>query len=380
MRNRLLILVAVLVVLGAGGGVFTAISSSASSSSPPRAKVETTSSQHPGKKGFQLLSTDPAPGATGVDAGGPYTVSFTQPLALNSPRPTFSPTTFGTWTFASPTSLVFTPAADLAVGSTVTMTIPGGATGVRSVHKAHLASSLTVSFTIDPGSTLRLQQLLAQLNYLPVAFTPTPTTAAPRGPGPATSLAQQGQFQFRWLDVPPQLQTLWQPGANNVLSTGALMSFENAHGFTTSNNPTPTPQVWSALLDAASANQVSTIPYTWVMVSQALPETATVWQNGASVFSTPVNTGVPGASTATGTYPVFERFTVTTMSGKNPDGSVYHDPGIPDVSYFNGGDALHGFSRSSYGYPQSDGCVEMPFAAAATVYPLTPIGTLVTVL
>jgi lipoprotein-anchoring transpeptidase ErfK/SrfK len=67
------------------------------------------------------------------------------------------------------------------------------------------------------------------------------------------------------------------------------------------------------------------------------------------------------------------------MSGTNPDGSKYKDPGIPWVSYFNGGDALHGFVRGSYGYPQSDGCVEMPPANSAVVYPLTPIGTLVTV-
>ena len=55
------------------------------------------------------------------------------------------------------------------------------------------------------------------------------------------------------------------------------------------------------------------------------------------------------------------------------------DPGIPWVSYFNGGDALHGFVRASYGFPQSDGCVEMPIANAQTVFPLTPLGTLVTV-
>jgi lipoprotein-anchoring transpeptidase ErfK/SrfK len=67
------------------------------------------------------------------------------------------------------------------------------------------------------------------------------------------------------------------------------------------------------------------------------------------------------------------------MTGTNPDGSHYSDPGIPWVSYFNGGDALHGFVRAHYGFPQSDGCVEMPPANAAVVYPLTPIGTLVTV-
>jgi lipoprotein-anchoring transpeptidase ErfK/SrfK len=50
-----------------------------------------------------------------------------------------------------------------------------------------------------------------------------------------------------------------------------------------------------------------------------------------------------------------------------------------DVSYFNGGDALHGFLRASYGSAQSLGCVEMPYSEAQAVYPYTPIGTLVNV-
>ena len=67
------------------------------------------------------------------------------------------------------------------------------------------------------------------------------------------------------------------------------------------------------------------------------------------------------------------------MRGTNPDGSHYADPGVPWVSYFHGGDALHGFIRPGYGYPQSLGCVEMPPANAEVVYPYTPLGTLVTV-
>jgi len=68
------------------------------------------------------------------------------------------------------------------------------------------------------------------------------------------------------------------------------------------------------------------------------------------------------------------------MKGTNPDGSHYDDPNVPYASYFNGGDALHGFIRATYGSPQSNGCVEMPYADAALVWPLTPIGTLVTVI
>ena len=103
------------------------------------------------------------------------------------------------------------------------------------------------------------------------------------------------------------------------------------------------------------------------------------YQNGAGVYSTPVNTGVNAAPTPDGTWPVYVRYTSTTMSGTNPDGSHYVDPGIRWVSYFFRGDALHGYVRSRYGFPQSDGCVEMPVANAAQVFPLTPLGTLVTV-
>jgi hypothetical protein len=68
------------------------------------------------------------------------------------------------------------------------------------------------------------------------------------------------------------------------------------------------------------------------------------------------------------------------MKGTNTDGSTYDDPNVPYASYFNGGDALHGFIRASYGTPQSNGCVEMSYANAALVWALTPIGTLVTVI
>jgi hypothetical protein len=67
------------------------------------------------------------------------------------------------------------------------------------------------------------------------------------------------------------------------------------------------------------------------------------------------------------------------MKGTNPDGSTYDDPNVPYASYFLGGDALHGFIRSTYGWPQSNGCVEMSYDNASQVWPLTPIGTLVTV-
>jgi len=49
------------------------------------------------------------------------------------------------------------------------------------------------------------------------------------------------------------------------------------------------------------------------------------------------------------------------------------------VAYFNGGDAVHGYPRASYGWPQSNGCVELPISNAQFVWGMDPIGTLVTV-
>ena len=115
-------------------------------------------------------------------------------------------------------------------------------------------------------------------------------------------------------------------------------------------------------------------------MSQSLPESATVYKDGVAVYSTPVNTGVAGAATENGTWPVYARYTVTTMSGTNPDGSHYVDPGIPWVSYFNGGDAPARLrARPPTASPRATGASRCRSANAAVVFPLTPLGTLVTV-
>jgi lipoprotein-anchoring transpeptidase ErfK/SrfK len=220
---------------------------------------------------------------------------------------------------------------------------------------------------------LRLQQLLAELGYLPLTFTPASPLTSPTQEGND----QVGSFSWRWPDQPLALETLWTPGVNNVITQGAVMNFENQNGLKTDGLAGP--QVWTDLLADVQSGKGNTQPWDYVLVSQSLPETATVYKDGSPVYSTPVNTGVPGAPTENGTWPVYARYNVTTMTGTNPDGSHYSDPGIQWVSYFHGGDALHGFVRSRYGYPQSDGCVEMPVSNAATVFPLTPLGTPVTV-
>jgi lipoprotein-anchoring transpeptidase ErfK/SrfK len=139
------------------------------------------------------------------------------------------------------------------------------------------------------------------------------------------------------------------------------------------------PQLWDALTAAVAARATDPTPYDYLMVSETLPEQLVVWQDGVDIYTTPVNTGVPGAWTAPGTYPVYARFLTTTMIGTDVDGTHYDVPNVPWVAYFNGGDAVHGYWRSSYGYPQSNGCVELPIDNAQVVFSMDPIGTLVTV-
>jgi lipoprotein-anchoring transpeptidase ErfK/SrfK len=155
------------------------------------------------------------------------------------------------------------------------------------------------------------------------------------------------------------------------------MRFQSVHGFAVTGQMTG--PVWKSLTQAVIKNQLDPMSYNMVYVTQSLPQKMKLYQNGKVVLTSLVNTGISVAPTQNGTFPVYLRYTTTTMSGTLPNGSTYHDSGIPWVSYFNGGDALHGFIRSGYGYPQSLGCVEMPFANAASLWPHTPVGTLVTV-
>lgn len=338
-----------------------------------RAVASPTPSTGPAKSGTpRVVFLSPANGTADVPTNATISVHFSSALDPHSPPPTLTPPVSGSWQLATPDTFMFVPSGPLVPSSTETVTVPAGDGGVVGRSGRALAAGASARFSVAPGSTLRLQQLLAQLGYLPVTFTPAGQLAAPQ----EAAEAQAGSFEWRGVE-PASLVSLWTVGTPNEITAGAVMAFESQHDMKTDGSAGP--GVWSQLLADAAAGTVDQSPYNYVFVDKSLPQTVTVYSNGAPVYSTRANTGVAGAPTASGTFPVYLRYRVTTMSGTNPDGSKYVDPGIPWVSYFNGGDALHGFDRPGYGYPQSDGCVEMPPANAAVVYPLTPIGTLVTV-
>ena len=209
------------------------------------------------------------------------------------------------------------------------------------------------------------------MNYLPLTFTPGTTQSAP-------SEEVNGTFTWAYPNLPATLSSQWTLGTDNVILRGALDTFQSQNNLPVTGEADAT--TWTDLVNAVNSDDVDPATYNYVDVSESLPETLTLYVVGQrEVFTTLVNTGIEPVPTELGTYPVYERFFSTTMSGTNPNGTKYVDPDIPWVSYFNGGDALHGFIRSSYGFPQSLGCVEMPFASAKTVFPYTPDRHLVTV-
>ena len=317
----------------------------------------------------------PSPGST-IKPDTPITLTFSKPVdkALGSTLPPISPATEGSWHKLNDHTIVFHPQGyGYGLGAHVSIALPHD---VSLVGGQQGGTSEAGRWSVPPGSTLRLQQLLATLGYLPLQFQPKGAVPAqtPSAQEQAAVKPPPGDFNWRYGNVPAALRSFWQPGSAGVMTRGALMAFQNDHGLTTDG--VAGPQVWRSLIAAAVKGKSSTFGYTFVSVNES-SQSLNLWHNGHTVLTTPVNTGIASAPTATGTYPVYEHISSGTMSGTNPDGSHYNDPGVPWISYFNGGDALHGFTRAQYGFPQSLGCVEMAPATAGHVWPFTPIGTLV---
>ena len=324
---------------------------------------------------LRLLSVSPVGAADQADGGAPITVTFSSALSPTTALPSLSPKIAGSWQVSGATA-TFTPAAGFLPDTKVKLTIPGSMAGAAAA-AGTLSRTSTVTFTTGAYSTLGLQQLLAKLGYLPLTFTPDDTgAAATASPASIAYAPPAGSFTFQ-PGYPTDLTSQWKAGQDNMLDKGAIRAFESVQGLTMDG--VAGPSVWSHLLAAAAADKVNPNGYSYALATQNSPhETLKVWHNGKVILNTAANTGIPGANTADGTYPVYERLQFQIMKGTNPDGTKYSDP-VSWISYFNGGDAVHYFDRYSYGSYQSLGCVELPLKEAKFIWPYLTYGTLVTV-
>jgi peptidoglycan hydrolase-like protein with peptidoglycan-binding domain len=306
-----------------------------------------------------VVSISTSSGASGAD---PIVVTYDAPTTAASPLPQVDPQTEGSWWQPTPATWRFTPTVPFVPDTTVTVT----------------AGTKQFTYKVADGSLLRAQQILADLHYLPLTFAPATAIAnTAAGQGALAFAPPAGDFAMRYGSTPAELSALWAPGKMTAVTKGAIMAFENVHHLAIDG--VAGPAVWAALLHDAVAGAVDPQPYTWAWTTMKRPETLRIWSDGDFVFSSKANTGISAAETPIGSWPVFSRFRTQTMKGTNPDGTKYNDPGVPFISYFYQGDAIHGFKRASYGSPQSLGCVELPYDAAQTVWNLIDYGTVVTV-
>jgi hypothetical protein len=366
---------AAVVALVIGGGIYLYTQKS----SPARAAGgQPTKSASPAAKPEHVVSITPAGGSTAVNGAASIKVEFSAPLSPTSPMPIIKPAIDGTWK-RNGTIAVFVPARGFKPLTRVTVRVPAGSTGVASTHGGLLTAPVTAKFRTGKYTDVRMEQLLAQLGYLPLTWAPRSGSS----PAPSDVRAQvseayrppPGTYTWR-TGYPSELTSLWLPAKPSLILRGAVIAFEADHHQLLDG--VIGPNVWGAMFKALAAGQTNTHGYTYAVASQKLPETLTVWHNGRIIFRHLANTGIPAAPTAIGTDPVYLRYRKQIMRGRNPDGTKYADP-VAWVAYFRSGEAVHYFPRYSYGSPQSLGCVELPYGPAKRIWPYLTFGTLVTV-
>ena len=175
---------------------------------------------------LRLVSISPQGGATAANGATGVTITYNEPLPANAAMPSLSPAVAGTWARQGKT-VVFTPTSGYAPGTKVTVTADAG----RQDGQHH-----DVDVTTGKYSTLRLQEILAQLGYLPLTWTPAAgaTASGDRLPpqlaaaydaaGRAPSAGSRGYPASAALVLVPR-------AASNTLETGArLPAFEADHG------------------------------------------------------------------------------------------------------------------------------------------------------
>lgn len=329
-----------------------------------------------GKRGpepLRVAAVYPRPSVR-ISGAADFTVRFSAALAGRQRLlPRLVPALAGRWRQSGPRTLTFTAAGAFMPGEAVSLTVPRG---IRGAGGRVLARAVHASYDVRQPSPVRLLQLLASLGYLPVHL------VSPHNPRPGDRLGQ-----MRALYSPPPgrlvlgrgwpapLRELWA-SQRAVVVRGALMDFQSQRGLPMTGAVSAA--LWGELLSAVAHREFNRAGYTYAIASEASPETLTVYHNGAIVVRTLANTGIPVSPTALGTFPIYERLRSQVMRGLNPNGVPYADY-VQWVSYFNGGDAVHYMPRASYGYPQSLGCVELPYAAAQRAWGYFTYGSLVTV-
>lgn len=167
----------------------------------------------------------------------------------------------------------------------------------------------------------------------------------------------------------------------DAVATSITQSLGSSKAYSGSFEATTVKAEWK---DRTIANGAEKLPYQaapgekWVDLNLS-NKTVTAYE-GATVVHGPVSIVDGGAATptVTGTYKVYLQYESQTMRGLEPNGNEYVAENVPWVSYFYQGYAFHGAGwRSSFGYSDSHGCVNMPISEAQWIYNWVDTNTVV---
>jgi len=107
----------------------------------------------------------------------------------------------------------------------------------------------------------------------------------------------------------------------------------------------------------------------------------TAYEGNTPVYHAPVATGKDGFNTPAGTFAIYSKYPMETMTGSG-GGETWYVPSIPWVQYVVGGVALHGtywHDQWGTGFRLSHGCINLNIDDAQWLYEWADIGTQVNI-
>ena len=216
------------------------------------------------------------------------------------------------------------------------------------------------------------------LGYLPLQlhYARRGVASTPSAQEQAAIHPPAGTFSWRYPQHAGCAAKLWPPGASGVMTRGAVMAFENDQGLPADG--VAGPDVWKALIAAVSPASVELRLHVRdgqrdLADAGAVAQRHTVDRGRRSTPASPRRRRRPAPTRSTST-------SVGDDERHQPRRQPLQRPGIPWISYFNGGDALHGFVRALLRLPAEPWlCRDAVLRGRAQVYPYTPIGTIVNV-
>jgi hypothetical protein len=114
----------------------------------------------------------------------------------------------------------------------------------------------------------------------------------------------------------------------------------------------------------------------WIAVN-LYQQTLAVYDNNQLVFATLIATGADPYFTQPGTFQIYEKKELETMTGAFESGKTdyYYLENVPWTMYFDQSRALHGaYWRALFGYTQSHGCVNLSVGDSHWLYNWANVG------